>query len=232
MVVSAPRAGRRRGARADHGHAGHGHDPRPARVAGAAGRVFAWLREVDATFSTYRRDSEISRIGRGELAVRDAQPMVREVLARCEALRRGDAAATSTRGRPARLDPSGPRQGLGGRAGGGAARGAGARDFCIDAGGDLALRGGPWRVGIRHPLERRRLAAVADRARPRRRDLRRATSAARTSSTRTPARRRRGVLSVTVVGPDLATADAYATAAFAMGERGPAWTAACAATRR
>jgi thiamine biosynthesis lipoprotein len=28
-----------------------------------------------------------------------------------------------------------------------------------------------------------------------------------------------------VVGPDLGTADAYATAAFAMGEAGPAWTA-------
>ena len=35
----------------------------------------------------------------------------------------------------------------------------------------------------------------------------------------------RGVLSVTVVGPRLATADAYATAAFAMGADGPAWTA-------
>ena len=34
-----------------------------------------------------------------------------------------------------------------------------------------------------------------------------------------------GVLSVTVTGPDLATADAYATAAFAMGEAGPKWTA-------
>ena len=34
-----------------------------------------------------------------------------------------------------------------------------------------------------------------------------------------------GVLSVTIIGPDLATADAYATAAFAMGREGPAWTA-------
>jgi len=34
-----------------------------------------------------------------------------------------------------------------------------------------------------------------------------------------------GVESVTVVGPDLASADAYATAAFALGEEGPAWTA-------
>jgi FAD:protein FMN transferase len=34
-----------------------------------------------------------------------------------------------------------------------------------------------------------------------------------------------GVLSVTIVGPDLATADAYATAAFAMGARSPYWAA-------
>jgi thiamine biosynthesis lipoprotein len=35
-----------------------------------------------------------------------------------------------------------------------------------------------------------------------------------------------GILSVTVTGPDLATADAYATAAFAMGERlAPHWLA-------
>jgi thiamine biosynthesis lipoprotein len=37
-----------------------------------------------------------------------------------------------------------------------------------------------------------------------------------------------GLLSVTIVGPDLATADAYATAAFAMGAAGPAWTATLA----
>jgi thiamine biosynthesis lipoprotein len=30
---------------------------------------------------------------------------------------------------------------------------------------------------------------------------------------------------VTITGPDLATADAYATAAFAMGLAGPRWTA-------
>jgi FAD:protein FMN transferase len=35
-----------------------------------------------------------------------------------------------------------------------------------------------------------------------------------------------GVDSVTITGPDLATADAYATAAFAMGTKGPAWRTA------
>ena len=33
------------------------------------------------------------------------------------------------------------------------------------------------------------------------------------------------MFSVTITGPDLATADAYATSAFAMGRRGAQWTA-------
>ncbi|MES1248839.1 MAG: FAD:protein FMN transferase, partial [Actinomycetota bacterium] len=45
--------------------------------------VFDWFRWVDATFSTYKPDSEISRIARGELAVEDAAPEVAWVLDRC-----------------------------------------------------------------------------------------------------------------------------------------------------
>ena len=33
-------------------------------------RVFAWLRWVDATFSTYRADSEICRLDRGDARAR------------------------------------------------------------------------------------------------------------------------------------------------------------------
>jgi thiamine biosynthesis lipoprotein len=80
----------------------------------------------------------------------------------------------------------------------------------------MRLRGGPWRVGIQHPRERDRVAAVLEAG-----DLAIATSGAYARgphivnpyTLRPPA----GVLSVTVVGPELATADAYATAAFAMG---------------
>ncbi len=45
------------------------------------------------------------------------------------------------------------------------------------------------------------------------------------SSTRIRGDRRKVSLSVTIAGPDLATADAFATAAFAMGVNGPFWTA-------
>src|SRR4051812_43534087 len=182
--------------------------------------AFAWLREMDATFSTYREDSEISRLGRGELTIADCRPEVDDVLTRCVALER------ETRGyfsvRPAgRLDPSGLVKGW---AVDGAARRVRAERFCINAGGDVLARGGPWRVGIRHPIEHERLAAVVEVN-----DLAVATSG-------TYERGRHildphtgwpptGLLSVTIVGPAMATADAYATAAFAMGADGPDWTA-------
>jgi thiamine biosynthesis lipoprotein len=190
--------------------------------------VFAWLRFVDATFSPFDPHSEISRLGRGALAPADAHPLVREVLDRCEALRAATDGAFDARAagrmRSLSVDPSGLVKGWAVERAAALLEAAGARRFLVDAGGDVVVRGGPWRVGIRHPRRRDRLAAVLAL-----RDGAVATSGAyergphivdpRTG--RPPA----GALSVTVVGPDLGTADAYATAAFAMGLRGPAWSA-------
>ena len=50
-------------------------------------QVFAWLRFVDRTFSTYREDSDISRLNRGELTLAQTHESVRSVLRRCEWLR-------------------------------------------------------------------------------------------------------------------------------------------------
>jgi thiamine biosynthesis lipoprotein len=185
--------------------------------------AFAWLRDVDAIFSTYRPDSEISRLDRGELTLADASPEVDEVLTLCLALERATHGYFSVR--PAgRLDPSGFVKGWAVDGAAGRLSAAGAETFCIDAGGDIVARGEhTWRVGIRHPEALDQLAAVVAGQ-----DLAVATSGTYERGThiidphtgRAPA----GLLSVTVVGPDLAMADAYATAAFAMGSDGPAWT--------
>src|SRR5438270_13493982 len=50
--------------------------------------VVAWLHHVDAVFSTYRADSDISKLRRGTLAVDGASPHVREVLELCVGLQR------------------------------------------------------------------------------------------------------------------------------------------------
>jgi len=187
--------------------------------------VFGWLRFVDATFSTFRPESEISRIGRGALARADAHELVREVLDRCDELHRLTNGAFDIHAPiPGRLDPSGLVKGWAVERAAGLLEATGARRFLIDAGGDVVLRGGPWRVGIRHPHRHDRLAAVLNL-----RDCAVATSGDYERGPHIvdphsggPAT---GAVSVTIVGPDLGTADAYATAAFAMGERGPAWTA-------
>ena len=45
--------------------------------------VVSWLHDVDQVFSTYKHDSDISRLRRGELALEDANPDVAAVLALC-----------------------------------------------------------------------------------------------------------------------------------------------------
>ena len=191
--------------------------------AAAVDAVYAWLRAVDARFSPFRADSEICRLDREELSLRDAHPDVREVLARCERLRDFSGGAFDARAGGA-LDPCGLVKGWAVDRAGALLEAAGARRFCIDAGGDVLLRGGPWRVGVRHPLRGGALAAALELT-----DAAVATSGAYERGAHVldprgggPAR---GALSVTVVGRELGTVDAYATAAFAMGPRGPAWTA-------
>jgi thiamine biosynthesis lipoprotein len=190
--------------------------------------AFGWLRDVDAVFSTYRDDSEISRLDRGELTLADCRPEVDDVLAQCMALNRSTRGYFSVRA-AGRLDPSGLVKGWAVTGAAERLAAAGAENFCINAGGDIVVRGRPeadrlWRIGIRHPEDLERLAAVLALE-----DVAVATSGEYEQRGHIvdphTGGRPTGLLSVTVVGPDLGSADAYATAAFAMGASGPDWTA-------
>lgn len=193
--------------------------------------MFDWLRWVDATFSTYKHDSEISRLNRGELALEDAHPDVVDVLDRCEQLRIETDGYFDVRAASAEfVDPSGLVKGWSVDRAAALLDEAGLRNYAVNAAGDMRLRGRAvpelhWRVGIQHPLEPDQVARVLDTT-----DLAVATSGeyARGAHVFDPHTHRppAGMLSVTITGPDLATADAYATAAFAMGAaRAPHWTA-------
>ena len=204
-----------------------GAEPAP----GATGRAVAWLHEVDARFSPYRPDSDVSLLADGTLTERDAHPDVRAVLAMCEALRVDSDGAFDARrwATDGRLDPSGLVKGWAVQRAADELEAAGARDFAIDAGGDVVARGEPeagraWRVGIRHPSIVDRVAAVLAIS-----DLAVATSATyeRGAHIRDPRSGEPavGLQSLTVVGPSLTWADAYATTAFVLGLEGLAWVA-------
>jgi len=197
--------------------------------------AIAWLTDVDLRFSPFRPGSEISRLARGEVAPEDCSPDVRFVLTRCEALRGDTEGFFDIRGPGLRggLDPSGYVKGWAVEEAAHILEAAGARNYVLNAGGDVVLRGAPeagrlWIVGIRHPLESDQVAARLA-IEPGSGRMAVATSglyerAGHIVNPRTgevPGE----LLSMTVAGPSLAIADAYATAAFAMGRDGLRWLA-------
>ncbi len=188
--------------------------------------VFRFLRMVDDRFSTYKADSEVSRVADGRLDPSDGSPMLRAVLDRCSMLWAAtdgyfDAYASG------RLDPSGFVKGWAVQVASDRLVAAGAPDHCLNAGGDVRVRGSsgtgrPWRVGVRHPWVGDQLCCVLSGT-----DLAVATSGVyeRGHHVLDPflGAAAHGLRSVTVVGPDLGAADAYATAAVAMGVAGATW---------
>jgi thiamine biosynthesis lipoprotein len=197
------------------------------RVGKAVEALFAELRAVDSTFSTYRDDSEISRLRRGEIDLAACSRDVREVAALCEAARLRTAGAFDANlpdgnGRPS-FDPTGLVKGWA------AMRAARHLDalarhaYCLNAGGDVVVGGDaagvpPWRVGVERPFHPTQLVAVLELSR---------------GAVATSGRAQRGLHivdpatgrpaselhSVTVTGPSLMWADVLATAAYV---RGPA----------
>jgi thiamine biosynthesis lipoprotein len=194
--------------------------------------VFDQLHDIDARFSPFKPESEVSRLMRGELREEDASLDVRHVIAACDHLAVvTDGAFDARRHRSdGRLDPSGFVKGWAIEEAAWLIDSAGGRNYWINAGGDIVARGQaapgrPWRVGIRHPDRADRVAAVlavSDRAV--------ATSGAyerggHISDPRTGLVAA-GLRSVTIVGRRLAFTDAYATAVFAMGIAGLGWLTA------
>jgi thiamine biosynthesis lipoprotein len=194
--------------------------------------VVEWLHHVDETFSTYKENSEISRFARGEISVDDLAGDTADVLQMCMELTDITNGAFDAFVVPApngtSLDPSGYVKGWAVERAAAMLQSAGAENFCINAGGDIALRGTagtdqPWRVGIRHPAMPHQQAIVIDVAGP----VSIATSATYERGAHIIDPRdgqpTTGVASATVVGPDLGIADAFATALFVMGEDGLDW---------
>jgi thiamine biosynthesis lipoprotein len=191
----------------------------------AMDEAISWLHEVDDRFTTYRDDSEWLRYTAGELAAADLHPDIRHVVERTTELERLTGGAFRVEADPDRPpDPAAYVKGWAVQRTADLLVAAGAEAVCVNGGGDIAAwrLHGSWRVGIQDPFDRARVRAVVEVD----------CGAVATSGayergdhvfdprTGRPAR---GLASVTVVGPDLGTADAYATAAFALGPDAPAW---------
>lgn len=200
---------------------------------GAAEACFGDLRRADRTFSTYRSDSDISRIARGVLTVEAADPDVREVAEACAAAEAVTGGLFSAAWSGA-FDPTGYVKGW-------AVERAARRHIAplldrrgvvaggVNAGGDMQLftadgSGWTWNVGIADPVDTARVLATVSV-----RDGAVATSGtaergAHVIDPRSGAPAA-GTASVTVIAAGLAEADLWATAGLVAGFEDLSWTA-------
>jgi len=202
----------------------------------AAGReawaqVLALLREVDKVFSTYRPDSWICQLDRGEVDLVDCPREVAEVIGLGERARVESGGAFAVH-RPRAdgtlgLDPSGVVKGWALERAAAALQALEDTDFCLSGGGDLLCRttgadAVPWRIGIEDPRDTGRLLATVPLH----------TAAMATSGTAHRGQHivdaRTGqppttIAQVSVIGPSLTWADIDATAAYALGPDAATW---------
>ena len=203
------------------------HDAPP----GLVNRFFDQIRLFEAVFTRFRPGSEILRLERDELSLDEASPEVREVLSRCESLRLSTDGAFDHR--PVGtdgpiLDPNAFVKGWIIEQAALFLRMSGVSSYFVNAGGDIAVGAPPpgrksWRIGIRHPrnpdavfahLELNGATLATSGEYERGSHIRDCPQRDGTSSQ---------LATVTVVGPDLAVADALATAVFASGTARPRW---------
>src|SRR5271169_4681053 len=123
-------------------------------------RAVQWLHWVDATFSPYRDDSDVSRFGRGALPLADCAPELAEVLEACAVISaRSGGYFTTTPG--GTFDPSGYVKGWAIERAAAIFTAAGSAEHSVNGGGDVQFVGDRlWRVGIADPLNPGRLALV------------------------------------------------------------------------
>ena len=111
---------------------------------------------VDQDFSTYKENSQVSRIRRGELKIEDASEYVQQVWALCEFSREITMGAFDPWKAEGGFDPSGLVKGWAADVGAQMLVEAGIENILINASGDIVLRGGKpdggaWNIGIASP---------------------------------------------------------------------------------
>ena len=186
--------------------------------------VFRYFRQVDERFSTYKPNSEISRINRGELAAKEYSPEMAEVLALSAQTKTETQDFFDIQTPAGLLDPSGLVKGWAIFRAAKILSRAGAQNYYVEAGGDIQTagrnsQGERWRVGIKNPFQPDKIikilqvgsAGIATSG-----SYERGSHIYNPHSPDDPAKE---IISLTVIGPNIYEADRFATAAFAMGAK-------------
>lgn len=186
--------------------------------------IFDFFRSVDKRFSTYKKNSEISKINRKEINIDQISAQMKKIFKLAQKTKQ------ETKGffdisRQGKIDPSGVVKGWAILEAAKILRRKGYQDFYVNVGSDIQFsgkndQGEGWTVGIQNPFNQNQIVKV----------LKINNFGVATSGNyirghhiydpKSDQRLADDVVSITVIGPDILEADRFATAAFAMGKEG------------
>lgn len=190
-------------------------------------KVFSYFRSIDRQFSTYKATSELSRINHGKISLHQASFAMRQMF------RLAEKTKSQTLGffditHNGTYDLSGIVKGYAIEQAAKLLRKSGYRNYYINAGGDISVagknsKGRPWSIGIRNPFDNKTLVKSIGVS-----GMGVATSGTyeRGGHIYNPYAhyaKPSDVVSLTVIAPTVFDADRFATAAFAMGQKGIAF---------
>jgi len=185
--------------------------------------IFSYFRKIDDQFSPYKKTSEVERINSGGVPRDKYSSLMRKILQLSEETK------IDTEGffdvyKKGRLDPSGVVKGFAIYEGAKKLSTKGYNNFYVEIAGDIQTSGfnqerKKWRVGIRNPFDKEEIVKVVFLSGE---GIATSGSYARGAHIYNPKTQKTvtDIASITVISKTVYDADRFATAAFAMGEKG------------
>jgi len=185
--------------------------------------VITYFNSIDERYSTYKKTSEVSQMNEGMISSDDYSTDMKKILTLCERTKQETNGYFSCMNNDF-FDPSGLVKGYAISHAANMIRKRGYKNFSVEIGGDIQVsgkneQGDSWKVGIENPFNRSELVKVVKLEN---RGIATSGTYIRGNHIYNPHTNIKAaeIASITVIGETVYEADRFATAAFAMGEKG------------
>ncbi len=187
-------------------------------------QIYSYFKYIDQKFSTYKNNSEITLINKGQIKKSRFSKDMKKVFKLSEKTNQETSGFFNIK-QNSKYDPSGIVKGWAVWNASRILKRKGFKNFYINAGGDIQSFGRnkfekPWIVGIRNPFKTKEIVKAV---RPKNKGIVTSGTYERGHHIYNPKSGQKAsgdIVSLTVIGPNIYEADRFATAAFAMGEKG------------
>jgi thiamine biosynthesis lipoprotein len=189
-------------------------------------KVFSYCTYVDLKFSTYKKESEISKFNRGEITRNDFSQDMKTVFELSEKTKKETDGYFNIKKPDGSYDPSGLVKGWAIYHSAKLLEDMGFKNFYVDIGGDIQTKGHneqghPWIIGIKNPFKQKEIVKTVHLSGE---GIATSGTYIRGDHIYNPKVEKEGghtmndIISLTVIASNVYEADRFATAAYAMGK--------------